>query len=128
MVRRVLTTAQLGLTGAPRALAIRMGFKVMPYCPEHGETHPGDDLIAYAWHADVRERGWRVYQELARVLLRRARLVHNPSDILLTACDLAVPEELVVTRLDRLVREQKHCPETILRRILVARGAHKSNC
>jgi hypothetical protein len=124
VVRKVFTTAQVGLTADPRALAIRMGFAVVPYFPEHGEGHPGLHLVAYPAGTDPRERGWCVHQDLARVLLAQERAPHNASDILLVAFDLAVPVELVVTSLDWLIQEQQHCPEGILCRILAARNAH----
>jgi hypothetical protein len=120
----VLKTTRLGLFAPPKALAYRMGIARTYYFPEHGEAHPGDDIAAYAWDRDIRERDWRAHLELARVLLRRERSAHNESDILLTAFDLVVPEEAALTSLSRLVREQQHCPEAILRRIFEARRAH----
>jgi hypothetical protein len=101
-----------------------MGIAFTYYFPENGEAHPGVDIAAYAWHFDVRERGWRTHQELGRVLLGRGRDRHNESDIRLTAFALAVPEEAALTSLNRLVRDQPHCPEAILRRVFEARKAH----
>lgn len=124
VVREVLKTARLGLFANPKALAYRMGITRTYYFPEHGEAHPGADIVAYAWHPDFRERNWRAHQELVRVLLRRGHSAHNESDIRLTAFDLAVPEEAALTSLSRLARDQQHCPEAILRRVFEARKAH----
>jgi hypothetical protein len=113
--------ARLDFFATPRALPARLGIDCVAYWPDQGEEHPGPDIAAYAWREDPRERMFGICEEVARVRLRRLRMAYNRSDVRLLAFDLAVPIELAVMGVDRLVQELVHCPEAIVRRVMAAR-------
>jgi hypothetical protein len=104
----------------PRDLAERAGFEVA-VTASLGPDELADPAILYVWHADVRERGIRVYCGLSRLVLRGHQIAHTSYDVWRFALDLAVPVEAHRAGVERLSRAQSHCPVEVIAGVIAGR-------
>lgn len=107
----------LGIFHDPRGLAKYNNF---PICPQRdADEHTTASCIFLTWHWCQRERGIRVLCGLARAYLLREQIPHNFVDVWLMALELAVPHGALVAGVDRVVVRHRHCPEHIIRSLVV---------
>jgi hypothetical protein len=107
----------LGIFHDPRGLAKYNNFQV---CPQRDDDEPTTaSCIFLTWHSCQRERGIRVLCGLARAYLLREQITHNFVDVWLMALELAVPHGALLAGVDRVVARHRHCPEHIIRSLVV---------
>lgn len=83
---------------------------------------PPEGCVFYTYlHGDPRRRDLHLYLLVLGRFLRRQRVAHNASDVLLFTLDFLVPLEFGDTAPEVMVERQRHCPEDVIRQVLAAR-------
>jgi hypothetical protein len=108
----------LGMFHDPRGLAKYNGFNVR--VRSNDEERTTAEAIVLTWSWCQRERGIRVQCGLARAYLLRERIAHHDVDVWLMALELAVPHGALFVGVDQIVARQRHCPEDIIRSLVIA--------
>jgi hypothetical protein len=107
----------LGMFHDPRGLAEYNDFEISPQLGSDSRTTAS--CIFVTWHSCQRERGIRVLCGLARAYLLREQIPHNFVDVWLMALELAVPHGALRAGVDVVVARHQHCPEHIIRSLVV---------
>ena len=108
----------LGMFHDPRGLAKYNRFNLQVRCTDEERTTAETIILTWSWCR--RERGIRVLCGLARAYLLRERIAHHDVDVWLMALEIAVPHGALLAGVDRIVARQRHCPEDIIRSLVVA--------
>jgi hypothetical protein len=106
----------------PRDWAERAGFEVALTIALTADELLDARTVFYVWHPEECERGIRMYCGLSRTFLRSVRIRHTWHDVWRFALELAVPREAHRNGVERLSRSQPHCPVSVIKEALAARG------